>query len=196
MQVGLRQFVAAGADEKREQMEELGLLVLGIRLFNWAHGKGGANIEDVPAAGAAAAAELRTEIETEVSWWACARGGPGASSLCRTQIAATNELIAHYVDIISALSAGALKPLPAGAGDGWPSELANRRQLATYLASLLDELRVQEAALSEAYAGARAELESLGELVGSRAAVSKEAVYPRFHNIASKWLAAVDAAGA
>ena len=67
MQVGLRQFVSAGAEEKREQMEELGLLVLGIRLFNWAHGKGGAGIEDLPALGAAAAQELRAEIEAEVS---------------------------------------------------------------------------------------------------------------------------------
>ena len=112
------------------------------------------------------------------------------------QIAATNELIAHYVDIISALSAGALAVPDSGGGESWPSELANRRQLATYLASLLDELRGQENALSEAYSGARAELSELGELVGSRASVSKEAVYPRFHNIASKWLAAVDAAGA
>ena len=47
-------------------MEELGLLVLGIRLFNWSHGKGGAGIEDTPAAGAAAAADLRGEIEAEV----------------------------------------------------------------------------------------------------------------------------------
>ena len=111
------------------------------------------------------------------------------------QVAATNELIAHYVDVISALSAGALA-IPDGGGDSWPSELANRRQLATYLASLLDELRGQEAALAAAYSGARAELTELGELVGSRASVSKEAVYPRFHNIATKWLAAVDAAGA
>ncbi len=64
--VGLRQFVSATPSEKRAQMEELGLLVLGIRLFNWSHGKGGAGIQDTPEVAAQAAAVLRNEIEGQV----------------------------------------------------------------------------------------------------------------------------------
>jgi hypothetical protein len=64
--VGLRQFASAAPADKRAQMEELGLLVLGIRLFNWSNGKGGAGIEDVPERAAQAAAALRSEIEGQV----------------------------------------------------------------------------------------------------------------------------------
>jgi hypothetical protein len=92
--VGLRQFVSAAPAEKRAQMEELGLLVLGIRLFNWSHGKGGSGIEDTPEIAAQAAAALRAEIEGQVcAWSACAAECLRSRALCRTAAALEYHII-------------------------------------------------------------------------------------------------------
>ena len=60
--IGLKSFVLLGAEEKRLQLEELGRIVTGIRLFNREQGKGGAGLDHVEDAVAQTVSDLREEI--------------------------------------------------------------------------------------------------------------------------------------
>lgn len=166
----VRSLARLPGGEAMAQLDEAAHLVLGIRIFNWAHGRGGVGIADTPGDAEKAGTAALRELERSV--------------------AAINDACGKYSDTLAALRCGALAlapPLLASAAS-WPSELVNRRQVALYAASLAEELRSHLAALAETAASLQAELRELASLAGSRASLPKEAVYPRFHNVAARWL--------
>merc|ERR1712138_272152 len=71
----------------------------------------------------------------------------------------------------------------------WAAELANRRQYCAYLASLAEDAAASArrvAAQRDAFA---TEMDELQGMVGGRAAVPKEHVYPKFDAVAAAWFA-------
>jgi len=164
--VGVRHFTLLASGDKTAQLDELAHLVLGIRLFNWAGGKGGVGMEDVPAAAAAAARGAIADMDRSVL--------------------TTQETCQQYVNLLLATRGRAVTVSPAAVAT-WTLELCYHRQLSIYASSLAAELKAHLAALEESAGRYAGEMASLRELVGSRATVSKEAVYPHFHNAAAHW---------
>jgi plasmid maintenance system antidote protein VapI len=70
----------------------------------------------------------------------------------------------------------------------WSFELANRRQYLAFLRSLSEEITISHKKITELIENMSTEQAALAELVGNKASVSKEQVYPKFDNLASIWL--------
>jgi hypothetical protein len=122
--VGLKAFAKLGQADRVAQLDELAHLVLGIRLLAWAsssgggatssgsaQGHGGTGLEDTPGLAVAEAETLKEEL--------------------RASLTAATGLAAQYTQALMAVKAGALRV--SQLGEQWPSELVNRRQLATFL---------------------------------------------------------------
>lgn len=165
--VGVKQFTELPDGDKVAQLDELAHLVLGIRLYNWSMSKGGVGIEDTPSLARNELAAAMKDVERA--------------------LATCNELVTQYVDVLLALNSGALH-VPAATGTSWSAELGNRRQLAVYLSSLLEEAKGHASALEATQAAYDSEMAELRRTIGARSSIAKDAVYPRFHNIAANWL--------
>ena len=72
--------------------------------------------------------------------------------------------------------------------DRWNQELANRRQYLGFLRSLQEDISISHQKIIQIRDNIRAELGNLRNLVGNRASVPKEQVYPKFDALASLWL--------
>jgi hypothetical protein len=70
----------------------------------------------------------------------------------------------------------------------WANELSNRRQYLAFLRSLSEEVTISHKKITELIESMSSEQAALSELVGTKASVSKEQVYPKFDNLASIWL--------
>mmetsp|Transcript_11374 Transcript_11374/g.18504 ORF Transcript_11374/g.18504 Transcript_11374/m.18504 type:complete len:747 (-) Transcript_11374:245-2485(-) len=70
----------------------------------------------------------------------------------------------------------------------WSFELANRRQYLAFLKSIQEEVAACSSKITELCETIQDELSNLGGLVGGRASVAKEMVYPRFDALASTWI--------
>lgn len=71
----------------------------------------------------------------------------------------------------------------------WKDELANRRQYLSYLQSLQEDTAVSDRKVGSLRDKITSEMSDLQELVGNRASVPKEHVYPKFYEIAAQWTA-------
>ena len=167
--IGLKSFVLLGAEEKRLQLEELARIVTGIRLFNREQGKGGAGLDHVEDAVATTVSDLREALDAEV--------------------AEQHEVCTRYQETL--VYCHLRKPEEATAEnlERWAQELANRRQYCAYLASLAEDAAASArrvAAQRDAFAS---EMDELQGMVGGRAAVPKEHVYPKFDAVAAAWFA-------
>ena len=167
--IGLKSFVLLGAEEKRLQLEELARIVTGIRLFNREQGKGGAGLDHVEDAVATTVSDLREALDAEV--------------------AEQHEVCTRYQETL--VYCHLRKPDEATAEnlERWAAELANRRQYCAYLASLAEDAAASArrvAAQRDAFAS---EMDELQGMVGGRAAVPKEHVYPKFDAVAAAWFA-------
>ena len=74
----------------------------------------------------------------------------------------------------------------------WNQELANRRQYSAYLTSLAEDAAASARRVSAHRERFATEMDELQALVGGRASVPKEHVYPKFDAIASAWFALDD----
>ena len=70
----------------------------------------------------------------------------------------------------------------------WSFELANRRQYLAFLKSLQEEVLACSSKITDLGETIRDELANLAGLVGGKASVAKEMVYPRFDALASTWI--------
>lgn len=70
----------------------------------------------------------------------------------------------------------------------WSFELANRRQYLAFLKSIQEEVLACSSKIDELCETIHDELTNLSGLVGGRASVAKEMVYPRFDALASTWI--------
>lgn len=160
--VGLKAFVALSADDKSSQvraccgfpscslcsesrcsgalqLKELSHLILGIRLFNWEIGKGGAGITDIPKTVTDTIAELERRVQAQVD--------------------NTAELCEQYVDVLVA-PAAAIESVPGESDAGttqarWREELANRRQLAAFLTTIGEDVHEDKTQFEAALASFR-----------------------------------------
>jgi len=170
----LQLFAESPPDVMEQQMNEAALLVLGIRLFNWDSGKGGAGLDHTPQLAVNEGKELLREVSAVAS--------------------SANVASGNYVDVLSAAYAGKVafnekdKSL-------WPLELINRRQLASHMSALVEDasahLEKAEQALSE-FSSALGSLKQILSSGSKGAPVSKETVYPHFRSLAESWLASAN----
>ena len=183
------------------QLKELSHLILGIRVFNWDIGKGGAGISDIPKQISDTVGELEKRLQAQVD--------------------NTTEVCDQYVDVLVAPS-GAIEA--SGESDAatlqgrWKDELANRRQLAAFLTTVSDDLHEDKQRYDSVLSSFRCvgghlfappwelcaltrldvslglvwmfrlELDDVKRLVAGRSSVPKEQVYPKFHSMATYWL--------
>jgi len=169
--VGFPSFVAMSAEDKSAQLHELAHLILGIRLFNWDVGKGGAGIVNVP--GAALEAIMATCADLD-----------GA-------LAAANDACSMYAETLQAAAVGAASGQELAApGDRneWFTQLVNRRQVCAYMGALLDEAGALRDSVQEAIAAFQNALDDTKRMVMGKGSVPKQAVYPHFHRLAELWL--------
>ena len=169
--VGFPAFVAMSSADKAEQLHELAHLLLGIRLFNWDVGKGGAGIVNVP--GAALEAIMATCGELDEA------------------LAAANDACGMYSEALQAAAAGAAAGQELAAPEDrseWFTQLVNRRQVCAYMGALLDEAAALRHSVQEAIAAFQNALDDTKRMVMGKGSVPKQAVYPHFHRLAELWL--------
>lgn len=165
--ISLKAFLALTSEQKYVQLEELASIVLGIRLFNRHIGKGGANLPDVEEQVTVLLAETFTELASEAA---------AMQTTCR-----------RYQDDIVFAQMHELKGVTDQRLQRWKEELANRRQYLVYLQSLQEDVTIVKQkveAIQERLAVAFADLRLL---VGNRASIPKEHVYPKFDHVATEW---------
>ena len=168
--VGLPAFVGLPEGEKRSQLEELAHLILGIRLFNWDVGKGGAGITNIAGAALEGTAALAGELETALT---------SASDLCATY--------SQVLRAAASAEAAGGQLVPPDQRAAWFAELVNRRQVCAYLGALLDEARSLHTSVKEAISAFQETLDETKSMVSGAGAVPKQQVYPKFHTLSELW---------
>lgn len=167
--ISLKAFINLGAEEKGTQLDELANIVLGIRIFNQHIGKGGVNMpnpeQEVGVLLQSVGASLASEVEK--SQQSCAE---------------LQEMVVHSHTHTN-------EDVTSEELCRWKDELANRRQYMSYLQSLQEDITVSERNVASLQENLASEISDLRELVGSRASVPKEHVYPKFYEIATQWTA-------
>lgn len=162
--VGLKSFVQLSSDAKRGQLEELALIVLGIRLFNREVGKGGVGLDRVEEKAMRCVCDLQEILDHETN--------------------EQNDLASRYQDTLVYCH---LRGVALDEVERWGQELANRRQYAAYLQSLAEDAAACARRVAARREKFKSELDDLKRLVGGRASVPKEQVYPKFEAIASAY---------
>eukprot|EP01086_Lenisia_limosa_P016080 TRINITY_DN5633_c0_g1_i1.p1 TRINITY_DN5633_c0_g1~~TRINITY_DN5633_c0_g1_i1.p1 ORF type:complete len:602 (+),score=106.04 TRINITY_DN5633_c0_g1_i1:106-1911(+) len=159
----LATFVALTKNEKEIELNELTLIVLGIRLFNRETGNGGLGIEDVQGRALKSGRELLREIAGHL------------------------DILDQRVNVYSqALKTDQELPKRINA------ELANSRQAQAYLQFLHDEAHNSVSRVEAAMKHSQERLAELSSLVKARTAVPTDQVYPRFIAAAQSFLSFFD----
>ena len=169
----------ASADALGAHASDVARLALGVRLFNFAKGRGGTGLEDVPSRGASEARLLLGDVSRTLT---------GA-------LAAANAYVDVWAAVASPAAHDRVAPSVTALGDapaGWPVELANRRAFAVLAAAVAEDVRAAEEAAREASESWTAAVRSLDAAVGGASRAPKEVVYPLFADAASVWLRAAE----
>eukprot|EP00971_Amphidinium_carterae_P236429 4692125-Amphidinium_carterae.1 len=158
--VGLRAFVALTGAERAAQLHELASIVFGIRLFNQHQGKGGTGIPRIQDS----IASLKSE-----------------AILAKTQAAIEEEngLCKVFADFLKASEGTSGVEV-----ENAKVNLMYHRQYLCYLLNLEEDLVRALDQVMKAQQQLEDEFADLDALVGGRASVPKEHVYPRFDGLA------------
>ena len=167
--ISLKAFINLGTEEKYAQLDELANIVLGIRVFNQHIGKGGVNIPN-PEQGAA---ELLRKLGTVLS----------------EELDKGQQICLELQQVIVHSEFRHPEGVTADMRSRWKDELINRRQYLSYLQSLQEDIAVSDRKVESLRETLTLEMTDLQELVGNRASVPKEHVYPKFYEIAIRWTA-------
>jgi len=170
--IGLKSFVQLSSEEKRLQLEELARIVTGIRLFNRESGKGGAGLDHVEDAVATTVSDLRDALDAETS--------------------EQHDLAMRYQETLVYCHLRQPPGVTPPQLERWAQELANRRQYSAYLTSLAEDAAASARRVTVHRERFATEMDELSALVGGRASVPKEHVYPKFDAIATAWFALDD----
>lgn len=157
--------------EKKARLLDLHDYVLGIRLFNLRIGKGGLGLSNTAADAVQSSNELLSTIDNEIT------ESERATKELSTVISWGTNLGPEKA---------AKKQIPVLR---LQQELVNRRQFQTFLLNVRDEAQQALEKAMETLSDFESEMDSVQEMVSRRSAVPKEAVYPRFANIAKSWTA-------
>lgn len=155
---GLRPFIAMSSAEKVSQLIELSNIIIGIRLFNKEIGRGGAGLES---------------FDTLVSYT-----NKGLLYNVNQEVLQTAELCEDYAAVLERVH---MNPVH---GQTWKQELIHRRQYLSYLLALQEDLQNAEALIENLHGRYLRELVDLKELIGNKASIPKDQVYPKFDTIA------------
>ena len=167
--ISLKAFITLGTEEKYAQLDELANIVLGIRVFNQHIGKGGVNIPN-PQQGAA---ELLRKL----------------GALLSEELDKGQQVCLELQQVIVHSELRHPEGVTADMRSRWKDELTNRRQYLSYLQSLQEDIAVFDRKVESLRETLTLEMIDLQELVGNRASVPKEHVYPKFYEIATRWTA-------
>lgn len=165
-QTELGTFMSLTKRDKERQLNELTLIVTGIRLFNRECGKGGEGIDDLPA------------ILSEAI--------PATTQNVQTEIQNTTKLAFTYTALIENAVTDQ-KPLDGLSLNGLKEALINTRQHEAFLSILLNDVMgcAQQVEGLESQFAAR--METLKNTVQSKTAVPTAQVYPQFITLAHLW---------
>ena len=163
--IGLKAFVHLSTQDKRAQLEELAKVVTGIRLFNKATGKGGAGFSDSQDEVVASLENLREALEAET--------------------AEQQKVAARYQETLVYCHLRQPQGVEAEILQRWGQELTNRRQYGAYLMSLAEDASASKRRAAEKRDLFYKEIDDLKQLVGQRASVPKDQVYPKFEALAT-----------
>lgn len=204
-QTGLNAFLNLLRPDKESQLQELAQLVLGIRLFNWDIGKGGSGITNILGDALSQVAQTRGDVAQErdaaeemaqqysdvlrsLDLQHALQAWPDSSFQEASADGVPFDALRHLRDVMDTVR------IPHNKRARWLRELFNRRQLASYLNTLHEELVSYENHIKTCVADFRRELTDTKNIVGGKASVPKEKVYPKFNSLARIWLAASDTA--
>lgn len=167
--ISLKAFINLGAEEKYAQLDELASIVLGIRVFNQHIGKGDVTIPNPEQDAVALLRQLGVSLSEELE---------KAQHACvELQQVVVHSHLRHP------------RGVTADMLSRWKDELTNRRQYLSYLQSLQEDVAVSERKVGLLRETMASDMSDLQELVGNRASVPKEHVYPKFYEIAAQWTA-------
>lgn len=167
----LKPFVALPSADKAKKLSDLSDIVLGIRLYNRAMGKGGRDIDDVPTLSVSEASQNEAEVEAAIE---------AVTKLCQGYV----EVIAHVRATRAAVEPARVPRLT--------DELNNRRQYSAYLERLLEDVKLVKDEAEKCRGRFNKEMASLKAMVGAKQAVHKDQVYPKFIVVARLWKTLMD----
>jgi hypothetical protein len=173
---GLVTFIGLPEEEKREQLRELALIVLGIRLFN--RDPGGVAEAKTGTGTGLGEVLMNTAPEAAMLLDEVSRRAQDVEDLC---VAYTDILQAHwhYNDVVK---------IETGEYHRLVEELANRRQMSAYLKSLQDDVAMMSQEVQHDCQRFEQVMTDVQGMIGGRSSVPKEAVYPKFELLAQIWL--------
>ncbi|XP_078256357.1 cilia- and flagella-associated protein 206 [Rhinoraja longicauda] len=167
-QTELGTFLVLTKKDKERQLNELNMIVTGIRLFNKNCKKGGEGIDNLPAILNEALPATKQNVDAELQ--------------------ATQQLVNHYTAIIERLEKSRQQCYETdGLHDKLKEALFNVRQHEIFLSIILAEITTcakQVAKLQEQFTK---EMEQLNTVVKSKAAVPTAQVYPHFISLSNLW---------
>lgn len=184
---------------------ELARIVFGIRLFNLDQGRGGEGLENLNEDSEKICETLENILTSEVEFctnlcnkyqFAIVRALKHNRQLKLEEKETAAMTVKKSVDFKEASqSKGSTSNMSKQHRvsdyllDRWSQELSNRRQYLGFLRSLQEDILMGHQKISTLRQSIQSELELLRSLVGNRASVPKEQVYPKFDGLASMWLA-------
>lgn len=158
--VGLKTFMDLSNVDKKNQLQELARIVLGIRLFNRDIGKGGAGVEDVPRFAAEEAAQLVRTGPAAAAALLSSRGCPQVGDIS-SEAERASDVCTAYTDVLVFAHSSRPEDATEAMIAEWKVELTNRRQYTSFLYALLDEVQGAAGAVEEARDGFKREMEEL-----------------------------------
>lgn len=165
-QTELGTFMSLTKRDKERQLNELTLIVTGIRLFNRECGKGGEGIDDLPAILSEAVPATTQNVQTEIQ---------NTTKLAFRYTALIEDVVANKKSL-EGLNLNLIK-----------EALINTRQHEAFLSILLNDVvgcAQQVEALKSQFS---ARMEALKNTVQSKTAVPTAQVYPQFITLAHLW---------
>ncbi|XP_062896422.1 cilia- and flagella-associated protein 206 isoform X1 [Mobula hypostoma] len=167
-QTELGTFLALTKKDKERQLNELSMIVTGIRLFNKNCKKGGEGIDDLPAILNEALPATKQNVETELQ--------------------ATRQLIYHYTAIIERLEKSRQQCYETdGLHDKLKEALFNVRQHELFLCIIVNEIITCAKQVEMRQQQFDKRMEELNAVVKSKAAVPTAQVYPHFISLSNLW---------
>ncbi|XP_059501261.1 cilia- and flagella-associated protein 206 isoform X2 [Stegostoma tigrinum] len=172
-QVELGTFLVLTKKDKERQLNELSMIVTGIRLFNKNCKKGGEGIDDLPAILNEAVPTTKQNVESELQ--------------------ATQQLIYHYTAIMERLEKSRAQWYEKdGLHDKLKEALYNVRQHEVFLRIIVTEIVTCAKQVEQLEHQLERQMLELNDVVKSKAAVPTAQVYPHFIALSNLWTAFQD----
>ncbi|XP_042189691.1 cilia- and flagella-associated protein 206 [Callorhinchus milii] len=167
-QIELSTFLSLTKKDKERQLNELNMIVTGIRLFNKSCKKGGEGIDDLPA------------ILNEAV--------PATSQNIDLELQATQQLIYHYTAIIERLENSREHCYEQdGLHDKMKEALFNVRQHEIFLRIISNDIVICAQQVEVLESQLRQQMEELNSIIRTKAAVPTAQVYPHFIALSNLW---------